>query len=51
MEYMPLASWRHFGVHRDDFRVVTSESDGALMMDDFRGVTGELDVELMLSCN
>ena len=48
---MPLVSWRHVRVHRDDFRVVTGESDGELMMDDFWGVTGESDVELMLSCN
>ena len=51
MEYMPPALWRHFGVHGDDFQVVTGKSDGELMMDDFRGVTGELDVEQMLSRN
>ena len=51
MEYMPLALWRCFGVHRDDFQVVTGELDGELMMDGFQGVTGELDVEPMLSCN
>ena len=51
MEYMPLALWRHFGVHRDDFWVITSKSDDESMRDDFQGITGELDVELMLSCN
>ena len=38
-------------MHRDDFWVVTSESDDELMRDDFQGITGESDVELMLSCN
>ena len=51
MEYMPLASWRCFGVHGDDFQVVTGESDGKLMMGDFQGITGKSEVEPMLSCN
>ena len=54
-------------MHRDDFWVVTGESDDALkwddfqgitgksdnesMRDDFWGITGELDVELMMSHN
>ena len=40
-----------FGVHKDDFRDVTGESDGELIEADFRGVTGEPDVEPMLSRN
>ena len=51
MEYVPLASWRHFGVHRDDFQVVTGESDGELMKTDFWGVTGESGIEPMLNRN
>ena len=51
MGYVPLASWRCFGVHEDEFWVVTSESDGELMKTDFWGVTGKSDFELMLSCN
>ena len=51
MEYVPLASWRRFGVHGDNFWVITSESDGELMKTDFQGVTGKSDIELMLSCN
>ena len=42
---------RHFGVHKDDFRVITGESDGELLRADFWGVTGESEVELMLSRN
>ena len=51
MEYMLLASWRRFRVYRDDFWVVTSESDDELMRDNFQGVTSESDVEPMLSCD
>ena len=51
MEYVPLASWRHFGVHRDDFWVITSELDGELMKTDFWGITGKSRIELMLSHN
>ena len=42
---------RHFGVHEDDFWVVTGESDEELLRADFRGITGESEVELMLSHN
>ena len=38
-------------MHKDDFRVITSESDGGLLKADFRGVTDESEVELMLSRN
>ena len=38
-------------MHKDDFRVVTGESDGGLLKADFRGVTNESEVEPMLSCN
>jgi hypothetical protein len=31
---------RRFGVHEDDFRDVTGESDEELVEFDFRGVTG-----------
>ena len=48
---MLLALWRHFGAYRDDFQVITSESDDELMRDNFQGVTGESDVELMLNHN
>ena len=48
---MLLVLWRHFGVHRDDFWVITGKSDDELKWDDFRGITGKLDVEPMLSCN
>ena len=48
---MLLLSWRHFRAHRDDFRVITSESVDEPMRDDFQGITGESDIELMLSCN
>ena len=51
MEYVPLVSWRCFGVHEDDFRDVTGESDGELMKPDFWGVTGESEVEPVLCCN
>ena len=51
MEYVPLASWRHFGVHKDDFQDVTSKLDGELMKADFRGVTDESDIVPMLSHN
>ena len=51
MEYVPLALWRHFGVHGDDFRVVTGKSDGELMKTDFRGITSKSDIEPMLSHN
>ena len=51
MEYVPLVSWRHFGVHGDDFWVVTSKLDGKLMKTDSQGVTGESDIEPMLSHN
>ena len=48
---MLLSSWRRFGVHRDDFWVVTSKSVDELMRDNFWGITGKLNVEPMLSCN
>ena len=51
MDYVLLVSWRRFGVHKDDFQDVTSESGGELMKADFWGITGELDTELMLSHN
>ena len=51
MEYVPLASWRCFGVHEDDFQDVTSESDGELMKTDFWGIAGKSDIEPMLSRN
>ena len=51
MEYVPLASWQCFGVHEDDFRDVTSKSDGELMKADFQGVTSESDIEPILSRN
>ena len=38
-------------MHEDDFRDVTSESDGELVKADFRGITGESVIELMLSHN
>ena len=38
-------------MHVDDFRDITSESDGGLVEADFQGVTGESDVEPMLSRN
>ena len=38
-------------MQKDDFRDVTSESDGALMKADFWGITGEPDIEPMLSRN
>ena len=38
-------------MYEDDFRVITSESDGGLLKADFRGVTDESEVELMLSRN
>ena len=38
-------------MHEDDFRDVTSESDGELVEADFWGVTRESDVEPMLSRN
>ena len=40
-----------FWAYRDDFRVITSESDDETKRDDFRGVTSKLDVEPMLSRN
>ena len=40
-----------FGVHTDDFRDVTGESDRELVEADFRGVTGESVDEPMLSRN
>ena len=46
-----LVSWRHFGVHKDDFQDVTSESYGELMKADFQGVTSKSDIKLMLSHN
>ena len=51
MEYVPLASWRHFGVHEDDFQDVTGKLDGELMKTGFWGITGESDIEPMLSHN
>ena len=51
MEYVPLASWRRFGVHEDDFQDITGESDGELIKADFQGITGESDIEPMLSRN
>ena len=51
MEYVPLASWGHFGVHKDDVRDITGELDGELMKADFRGITSESDSEPMLSRN
>ena len=38
-------------MHKDDFRDVTSKSDGELVEADFWGVTGEPVDELMLSHN
>ena len=38
-------------MHEDDFRDVTSESDGELVNADFRGITGKSVIELMLSHN
>ena len=51
MDYVPLALWRHFRVHKDDFQDVTGELDGELMKADFWGITGKSDIELMLSRN
>ena len=51
MEYVPLALWRHFGVHKDDFQDITGKSDGELMKTDFQGVTSKSDIEPMLSRN
>ena len=51
MDYVPLASGQHFGVHEDNFRDVTSELDGELMKADFQSITGESVIEPMLSCN
>ena len=51
MEYMPLALWRHFRVHRDDFWIVTGKSDGELIKAGSWGVTGKSDIEPMLSHN
>ena len=42
---------RRFRVHKDDFRVITGESDGELLRADFWGITGKSEVELMLSHN
>ena len=42
---------RRFGVHEDDFRVVTGKWDGELLRAEFRGVTGKSEVEPMLSRN
>ena len=41
----------HFGVHKDDFWDITSESDGEMVKADFWGVTGESVIEPMLSHN
>ena len=38
-------------MHKDDFRVITGESDGELLRADFWGITGKSEVELMLSRN
>ena len=51
MEYVPLALWGRFRVHKDDVWDVTGESDGELMKADFQGVTGKSDIEPMLSRN
>ena len=51
MECVLLVSWRRFGVSRDDFRVITGESDDEPMRDNFQGVTGKSDVEPMLRHN
>ena len=51
MECMLLLPWRCFGVHRDDFQVVTGKLVDEPMRDNFWGVTGESDVEPMLSHN
>ena len=48
---MLLALWRCFGVHRDDFWVITGKLDDESIRDDFWSVTGESDVEPMLSHN
>ena len=40
-----------FGVHTDDFRDVTSKSDGELVEVDFQGITGKSVDEPMLSRN
>ena len=51
MDYVPLALWRRFGIHKDDFRDMTGESDGEMLKADFWGITGESDIEPMLSWN
>ena len=51
MDYVPLASWRHFRVHEEDFRDITGQLDGELMKAHFQGITGESDSEPMLSRN
>ena len=38
-------------MHKDDFQVVTSESDRELLRADFQGITGKSEVEPMLSHN
>ena len=38
-------------MHTDDFRDITSESDGELVEVDFRGVTSKSVDEPRLSCN
>ena len=38
-------------MHKDDFWVITGESDGGLLKADFWGITNESEVEPMLSCN
>ena len=42
---------RRFGVHENDFWVVTGKLDGGLLKADFQGVTSESEVEPMLSRN
>ena len=41
----------HFGVHKDDVRDITGESDGEMVKADFQGITGESVIEPMLSHN
>ena len=38
-------------MHKDDFWVVTGESDGELLRAGFQGITSESEVEPMLSRN
>ena len=51
MEYVPLALWQCFRVHKDDFQDVNGESDGEMMKADSWDITSKSDIEPMLSCN